>query len=657
MLDFAVPFLICFPFLISLFLLFSGKSKIGNAIARIGAVVIFFASVAFFVARGIKIGFSVTEELYVNTEIADYVILGGEILLVLVVTFLCFKYKKYWISLLSIIPTAAIIYIEETAAKENIAHIFLDRLAMIMVLLVGAVGSLIIIYAVGYMEGYHNHHKEVQDRRNYFLALLFMFMGAMFGFVTCASLTWLIFFWECTSVCSFLLIGYTRSEEAINNSFRALWMNLLGGVALVAGVIFFHSLLGTFSAREILSTIQMIGQYSNQMFGVALYIPIALIAFAALTKSAQMPFSTWLLGAMVAPTPSSTLLHSATMVKAGIYVLIRLAPLMKGNVVGMFIAFIGAFTFLSTSFMAISQSDAKKVLAMSTISNLGLMVACAGIGTPETVWACVFLMLFHAVSKSMLFQVVGATENSLHSRDVEDFHGLLYTLPKHAMFLFIGITGMFLAPFGMLISKWSALKGMTDDRHALIVIFIVFGSALTSFYWGKIMGKLIAHPHKKKEVKDVTHMGEYVSFWIHMITMILMVVFFPVISTFYVDPMVANVEMIGNTTGIAAIPQSTLYILVGMLLLVFLIPLFMYFSGKGEESTQKLAYMGGINTGKNNGFVDSFGEEKILWMSNYYYEKMLSIERLMKPCQFIATIILLVIACILGGSMIGGMLG
>ena len=221
-----------------------------------------------------------------------------------------------------------------------------------------------------------------------------------------------------------------------------------------------------------------------------------------------MPFSTWLLGAMVAPTPSSTLLHSATMVKAGIYILIRLAPFMSGNIVGSFISFIGGFTFLAASFMAISQSDAKKVLAMSTISNLGLMVACAGIGTPETVWACVFLMLFHAVSKSLLFQLVGAVENSLHSRDVEDFHGLLYMMPKQAMFMFIGITGMFLAPFGMLISKWSALKGMVDAKNALIVLFIVFGSAVTSLYWSKWMGKLIAHPHKTKEVKDVTEGGE-----------------------------------------------------------------------------------------------------------------------------------------------------
>ena len=112
---------------------------------------------------------------------------------------------------------------------------------------------------------------------------------------------------------------------------------------------------------------------------------IALIAVAALTKAAQMPFSTWLMGAMVAPTPSSALLHSATMVKAGIYVLFRLAPAMSGTTTGLMISFIGGFTFFAASFMAIAQSDGKKVLAFSTISNLGLMVACAGVGTSETI--------------------------------------------------------------------------------------------------------------------------------------------------------------------------------------------------------------------------------------------------------------------------------
>ena len=183
-------------------------------------------------------------------------------------------------------------------------------------------------------------------------------------------------------------------------------------------------------------------------------LPLMCLALAGMTKSAQLPFSTWLLGAMVAPTPSSALLHSATMVKAGVYLLIRLSPALEGNMVGLIVSSIGGFTFIMASMMAIAQNDAKKVLAFSTISNLGLIVGCTGIGAEETVWAAVFLMIFHSASKSMLFQSVGAAENTLGSRDIEDMHGLIIRVPKLAYIMGIGIAGMYLAPFGMLISKW-----------------------------------------------------------------------------------------------------------------------------------------------------------------------------------------------------------
>ena len=130
---------------------------------------------------------------------------------------------------------------------------------------------------------------------------------------------------------------------------------------------------------------------------------------------------------------------------------------------------IGGFTFIMASMMAIAQNDGKKVLAFSTISNLGLIVACAGTGVEETVWGAVFLMIFHSVSKSMLFQAVGATENCLGSRDIEDMHGMLLRLPKLTYIMGIGIAGMYLAPFGMLISKWVALKAFVDSGKVVLV--------------------------------------------------------------------------------------------------------------------------------------------------------------------------------------------
>ena len=155
------------------------------------------------------------------------------------------------------------------------------------------------------MRDYHNHHKEFKDRRRYFFSLLYVFLGAMFGLVLSNDLIWMYFFWEITSVISFLLIGYTRTEEAIHNCFRALWMNLLGGCGFAAGIVWAGM---KFNVTDMQSLIL------ND--GAIIVTPVILLSFAALTKSAQLPFSKWLLGAMVAPTPSSALLHSATMVKA-----------------------------------------------------------------------------------------------------------------------------------------------------------------------------------------------------------------------------------------------------------------------------------------------------------------------------------------------------
>jgi len=228
-------------------------------------------------------------------------------------------------------------------------HIHVDRLSILMVLIVVIVGGLINIYATGYMRGYHHHHPEIKDRTNFFLPLLMVFLGAMTGLVMSSSLIWLCFFWEVTSTISFLLIGYTQTKEAETNSFRAIWMNLLGGMAIVTAVFISVYKCGTYDMYTMLAAEPAKIQFI-----------LALLGFAALTKSAQMPFSGWLIGAMCAPTPSSALLHSATMVKAGIYLLIRLAPAMAGTVAGRMVAYVGGFTFLVASMLAISATERKK---------------------------------------------------------------------------------------------------------------------------------------------------------------------------------------------------------------------------------------------------------------------------------------------------------
>lgn len=634
-----IPFLICVPFMMGALLFFIRTSRIRRGMSYVFASVIMGGTLLFFI-RWVLDGMQVLTlsppgEL---AHLADYAILVGELGLMLLVSFLCIREKKYWISLLSVFPTGLMAGLELQGAGAGVLRIRVDHLSMLMCLLVGIIGSLIVIYAAGYMHGYHQHFKEVQDRRYYFSLLLFVFLGAMFGFVLSESLLWIDFFWELTSVCSFLLIGYTRDAQAKKNAFNALAMNLFGGVFLALGIWLYVLQGGTPSLHGLIEA----GLNGEQNA----LIPIAFIAFAALTKAAQLPFSTWLIGAMVAPTPSSALLHSATMVKAGIYVLFRLAPAMQGTLTGLMISLVGGFTFILTSLMAIAQSDGKKVLACSTISNLGLMTACAGMGTMDTLWAGVFLMIFHAISKSLLFQDVGATENCLHSRNIEDMHGLFYILPRLAIFMFIGIAGMFLAPFGMLIAKWSAFRASVDSDNVLMVLFIAFGSATTSFYWTKWMGKLISRSHLGTiAYRDITKKNELLSLYVHGILMVALCLLFPWISGIYVNPLLT--EMYGQAHEV--LPLQTLYMLVGIIFVVFAVPIAAWLYARNRKTNVKLSYMSGINEGDNRSFVDSFGESRRLWLSNYYFFRMVGIRRLMRPGQlFTAAVLIVMIIMIIG---------
>ena len=637
-----VPFLIIFPLIVAVLMYVTRVNKIRNAIAYVSAVIIMIATGVLVFQWGAN-GF--TEILlYQETAMADHVILAAEWILMILVTVLSFKYRKYWVSLLSICPTLLLTWYELKGPElsEGAGHIRIDHLSVLMCLIVGVIGGLIIVYAVGYMHGYHHHHTEFQDRRYYFFTLLFLFLGAMFGFVLSENLLWIDFFWELTSICSFLLIGYTKEPVAITNCFRALWMNLFGGCALAIGIVYFGMTTHAVTLTDLVNE----GVNGNRF----VVIPVALIAFAALTKAAQLPFSTWLIGAMVAPTPSSALLHSATMVKAGIYVLFRLAPAMSGTTTGNMIALVGGFTFLITSIMAIAQSDGKKVLAFSTISNLGLMVACAGVGTEETIWAGVFLMLFHAISKSLLFQDVGATENALHSRDIEDMHGLLYILPRLAVFMFIGIAGMFLAPFGMLISKWAALKASVDEGNILLVIFICFGSATTLFYWTKWMGKIVSASHLgEKTFKDITKLNEVISLSVHAVLMVALCLFFPLLSAVYVNPLIS--EMFGTNTSVLS--DAILYTLVLIIAIVFAVPVISYIYSTKIKVNTKLSYMDGVNAGDNRKFVDSMGDDRTLWLSNFYFHKTIGQRKLMIPSQVFSLAVIVIMMCmIIGGVLV-----
>ena len=628
-------FLILFPLVVAVALLVLKTDAIRDMLVRLAAIVIGAASIYLAVQY-----YGTGGEMFdFHSETLNYLMMVVEALLAVVIIVLGIKYKKYLASVLAAIQTPTLIWFELTTGHRVrvFYDLYLDRLSIIMVLIIGIIGSLICVYALPYMKDFQHHHHGEKDRRPWFFFLLFLFLSAMFGIVVSNNLAWLYFFWEITTLCSFFLIGFTKTKEAIDNSFRALIFNLMGGFGFVLAIL----VLGTYYNTLELSTMILYGT-----MGYSVVLPAALLAFAGITKAAQMPFSSWLLGAMVAPTPTSALLHSSTMVKAGVFLIIKLSPVLGWNMAGIMTMMVGGITFLFASFAAISQSNAKRVLAYSTVANLGLIVACAGIGTYAAVWAAVMLVIFHAITKSLLFLCVGTAEHNIGSRDIEDMDGLFGRMPRLATFMIVGISGMFLAPLGMLVSKWAAMTAFIDSGNILLVAIICFGSAATAFYWTKWLGKMTAIMARRENIQDHVHKEEWVVLGTLTGMTIIAIMVFPIISSGILVPYLVNVFA---GVDAASLLSGNMFIMTAMLALVILLPIL--FFGKTNKKIVPI-YLSGANVGDDLRFTDSFQQPKEVSLKNWYMEDYFGEVKMSRYGNIAsAVVIIAVMAMMLGGVL------
>jgi ech hydrogenase subunit A len=570
-----------------------------------------------------------------DVEWVSYVMLALELVMAGMVVFLAIRYKSLIAFLFAVAQAGLGIFFEVVygGTFEIRADIIIDQLTVIMLLIIGVVGSLIGVFATGYMKTYQKENPDVPDRRRYFFLVLFTFMSAMFGLVLSNNILWMYFFWEVTTICSFLLIGYSRTKEAVKNSFKAVIMNMAGGIAFIIAIIVLVNDTGLLEFDRLFS----IGE-------PLILVPLVMLCLAGFTKTAQLPFSSWLLGAMVAPTPISALLHSSTMVKAGVYLFLRLSPLLKDSVTGYLTAFVGGITFLIGAVLAMSQRNAKKVLAYSTISNLGLIVACTGIGTYQTIWVAMFLMIFHAVAKSLMFLTVGTAAAGLGSLEIENMRGLIIKMPRVALMMLAGICGMFVAPFGMLISKWAAMEAFININNVIspiMIMIIAYGSAATIFFWTKWMGTLIRqrNPHAPSGLYE-GHMSseEYVSEMILTALTVLTCLLFPLISKYAVEPYL--VATYGLTFGLS---KSNVIIMVMMMVMIIIIPLFLVVAPWKRKSVLGTAYMAGRTATEDLRFEGSAGVEKQVVVQNYYLAKYFDEKRILPAGIILCSIILMVL--------------
>ena len=325
----------------------------------------------------------------------------------------------YLLTMMPQVSNGDTIIVSHTWFKSfNISLSFIvDGLSITMGLIVSGIGAIIVFYASGYLKG----HKKLAR----FYAYLLFFMTSMFGVVLSNNIISLFIFWELTSVSSYLLIGFNHEQERSRYaSLQALLVTGGGGLALMAGLILLGNVAGTYTISELL-------HLNPVITGHGLYIPILiLILLGAFTKSAQFPFHFWLPNAMEAPTPVSAYLHSATMVKAGVFLLARLNPALSGPEIWHTILLsFGAVTMLMGAAMAIGQNDLKRILAYTTISALGIMVFLIGLGTNFAITAALTFLVVHAMYKGGLFLVAGAIDHETGTRDIRKLGGLFKLLP------------------------------------------------------------------------------------------------------------------------------------------------------------------------------------------------------------------------------------
>lgn len=356
--------------------------------------------------------------------------------------------------------------------------LFLDGLSLLFVLLITGIGSLVVLYSIYYL--------DLSERLSHFYIYLLLFMAAMLGVVLSDNVFVLYTFWELTSISSFLLIGYWHFKEPSRyGALKSLLITVFGGLSMLGGLIFLTVITGTTSIQQMIKSSDLILSHDYAL------LILIFIFIGAFTKSAQFPFHIWLPDAMEAPTPVSAYLHSATMVKAGIYLIARTSPIFADH--GLFfiiVTLVGLITLVWGSYMAVRQTDLKAILAFSTISQLGMIMAMLGFGTKLAIFAAIFHIINHATFKGGLFMVAGIVDVQTGTRDIRKLGGLMSFMPIAATLTLLASFSMAGVPLPFLNGFYSkemffeaAFSLDTTSLLASLLPFLaVFGSIFTFVY-------------------------------------------------------------------------------------------------------------------------------------------------------------------------------
>jgi multicomponent Na+:H+ antiporter subunit A len=392
-----------------------------------------------------------------------------------------------------------------------------DGLSLLFVLMISGIGTLVFWYTSAYLKG----HKYL-DR---FYAYLGIFMSAMLGLVLSDNLISLFLFWELTSISSFFLIGFNNeSSSSRKSALLALGITGIGGLFLLGAAVILGHISSTYSIAELI-------QHSDDITMSSSYIFITILIFlAAFTKSAQFPFHFWLPGAMKAPTPVSTYLHSATMVKAGVYIILRFTPVLGGTELwNTSLIVVGAITMLYTAVHMLFRTDLKAILAYSTICALGIMIFLAGIGTYESLIAAMVFIIVHALYKASLFLITGIIDHETGTRDITKLSGLRHGLMPVAIAGFVAacISGGIIPTLGFVGKDLIYESTLHADHYPWVLTGISILTNILLFYGGFLVGVKPFLGQKKEEYKNIHLPG--IRLWFPPVIMVTLGLLFGVV--------------------------------------------------------------------------------------------------------------------------------
>ena len=367
--------------------------------------------------------------------------------------------------------TPVVVGFDWVASLDIRLSVLIDGLSLTFALLISGIGTLVTLYSTKYL-GEHPEYPR-------FVLYLMMFMIGMLGLVLADNLIALFVFWEITTISSYLLIGFTSNEaKSRRSALQALLVTGTGGLALLAGMILLGNVAGSFELSVILAQGDMIREHP-------LYLPILILFLAgAFTKSAQFPFHFWLPNAMAAPTPVSAYLHSATMVKAGVYLMARVNPALGETDVWFWTLIIaGGFTTVFASILAIRQTDIKQVLAYTTLMALGALTLFIGVGTADAIKAMMIFLVVHSLYKAALFLMIGIVDHETGTREAEVLRGLGRKMPLTFLGGAIAAISMAGIPplFGFIGKEFLYKAGLELDTAMIWVTGTIFAASVLMF--------------------------------------------------------------------------------------------------------------------------------------------------------------------------------